>query len=130
MAFSSAASSATSFAASSAASFAASSAASSVASSAASSFASSAVSSGGASYASSTAASGVASTFTPSGATDGRSGSAMPPTSTSTYYTGPITITVRPSTCPALQTLTTTVFTTGYVSSCAPDVVCSSSSGM
>ncbi|KAH0274705.1 hypothetical protein KCU91_g5092, partial [Aureobasidium melanogenum] len=131
MAFSSAASMATSFAASSAASFAASSAASSVASSAASSaassFASSAVSSGAASYASSTAGSGVASTFTPSGATDSRSGSVMPPTSTSTYYTGPITITVRPSTCPALQTLTTTVFTTGYVSSCAPDVVCSSS---
>ncbi|CAD0048907.1 unnamed protein product, partial [Aureobasidium pullulans] len=102
---------------------------SSAASSYASSAASSIATSGGTSYASSTAASGVAPTLTPSGTTDGRSGTASSPisTSTSTFYTGPITITVRPSTCPALKTLTTTVFTTGYVSSCAPDVVCSSS---
>ncbi|THW69772.1 hypothetical protein D6D25_00840 [Aureobasidium pullulans] len=134
-AVSSGASSAASSAASSVASSAASSFASSAASSAASSYASSAASSiatsGGTSYASSTAASGVAPTLTPSGTTDGRSGTASSPistsTSTSTFYTGPITITVRPSTCPALKTLTTTVFTTGYVSSCAPDVVCSSS---
>ncbi|THX87591.1 hypothetical protein D6D04_00812 [Aureobasidium pullulans] len=128
---SSAASSAASSVASSAASSFASSAASSVASSYASSAASSIATSGGTSYASFTAASGIASTLTPSGTTDGRSGTASSPistsTSTSTFYTGPITITVRPSTCPALKTLTTTVFTTGYVSSCAPNVVCSSS---